>query len=348
METQQILKQAVPLLLQWYARNKRALPWREAPSPYCVWISEIMLQQTRIEAVIPYYRRFLAELPNVQALASLPEDRLMKLWEGLGYYSRARNLQKAAKMMTEQYGGELPRSAEELKKLPGIGEYTAGAIASIAYGQPEPAVDGNVLRVIMRLTACSADIALPKTKRDVTADLRAVYPAGKQASALTQALMELGEVICLPNAKPLCQSCPVASVCAAYAGGNPQQYPVVSPKKPRRVQQKTVFLLRCRGKYALLKRGNEGLLAGLWEFPNAEGFLNEREATRLLNEWGLNPLDLRPCGNAKHIFTHIEWHMRGYTVECAEQGGDFIWKSGEEIARQTAIPTAFRHFLKQI
>lgn len=342
-----LLETAVPKLLGWYSENKREMPWRADPSPYRVWISEIMLQQTRIEAVIPYYYRFLRELPTVEALADVADDRLMKLWEGLGYYSRARNLKRAAAEIVRKYGGVLPQTAEKLIALPGIGEYTAGAISSIAYGKPEPAVDGNVLRVVMRLWACADDIALPKTKRRVTEELRAVYPQGAAASALTQALMELGEVVCLPNGKPLCDRCPLNALCRAYGGGNPENYPVKSPKKERQVQQKTVVLLSCRKAYAVRKRGESGLLAGLWEFPNFDGFLSEPSLSAKLKEAGIEPTELKPCGTAVHVFTHIEWHMQGYTVECTERGGDFVWLTAEEITAK-AIPTAFRHWVKKL
>ena len=202
LKNTELLPEAIARLLAWYSASRRLLPWRQDPTPYHTWIAEIMLQQTRIEAVIPYYERFLRELPDVSALAAVSEDRLLKLWEGLGYYSRARNLKKAALLLMERYDGELPASAVELRKLPGIGDYTAGSIASISFGLPEPAVDGNVLRVMTRVLACGDDIAAPATRRAVTELLRAHYPSGDSAALLTEGIMELGETVCLPNGIP--------------------------------------------------------------------------------------------------------------------------------------------------
>jgi len=241
MYDQKQLKKLISPLLSWYEKNKRPLPWRNDPTPYHVWISEIMLQQTRIEAVIPYYERFLRELPDIASLAAVPDDRLMKLWEGLGYYSRARNLKKAACALMEKYGGQLPDSAEELRRLSGIGDYTAGAIASISFGKPEPAVDGNVLRVIMRYLGKTDDIALQATKKETAAALRAVYPSGNAASNLTQAIMELGESVCIPNGQPKCECCPLSSLCVAKTENLTDSIPVKSPKKPRKQEPKTVF-----------------------------------------------------------------------------------------------------------
>lgn len=324
------VQQAVPLLIEWYAASRRKLPWREDPTPYHTWIAEIMLQQTRIEAVLPYYERFLKALPDVPALAAVPEDRLLKLWEGLGYYSRARNLKKAAQILTAQYNGKLPASAEELKKLPGIGDYTAGSIASIAFSLPEPAVDGNVLRVMTRLLACPDDIDTPATRKRLASLLRAEYPAGRDAGLLTEGIMELGETVCLPNAVPRCDHCPIRRLCEAHRCGAELSYPVRSGKKPRRVEQKTVRLLCHDGRYAIRKRPSGGLLAGLWEFPNEDGFHP--------------PENGEFCGEARHIFTHVEWQMRAYRVACSEESPDYLWKSPEEIARDYPLPTAFRKF----
>ena len=338
----------IPLLLTWYEKNKRPLPWRNDPSPYHVWISEIMLQQTRIEAVIPYYERFLRELPDIASLAAVPDDRLMKLWEGLGYYSRARNLKKAACTVMEKYDGKLPDSAEELRRLSGIGDYTAGAIASISFGKPEPAVDGNVLRVIMRYLGKTDDISLQATKKETASVLRSVYPSGEDAKNLTQAIMELGESVCIPNGQPKCDLCPLASLCTAHTENLTDSIPVKSPKKPRKQEQKTVFLLSCRGKYAICKRPETGLLAKLWEFPNTEKKLSEEEAFSYLRSLGLSPIGITPCGEALHIFTHIEWHMTGYAAECLYPSEDFVWKSASEILSDYAIPSAFRAYISYI
>ena len=346
MDEHELLRESAARLIPWCREIRRALPWRQDPTPYRVWISEIMLQQTRIEAVIPYYYRFLAALPDAAALAAAPDDELMKLWEGLGYYSRARNLKKAAQLVTDEYGGELPRSAEELRKLPGIGDYTAGAIASIACGEPEPAVDGNVLRVVMRLTACGDDVLSQKTKRRVTGALRAVYPRGEEAGLLTEGLMELGETLCLPNGEPLCGSCPLRSLCLAHREGRESDFPKRSPKKERRVEEKTVLLLRCGGRYALRRRGEAGLLAGMWEFPNLSGKQDAATVREALEQRGLAPGEIRPCGEARHVFTHIEWHMTGFLAEISRQSGEFEWKTPEEIRAGYAIPTAFRAYQK--
>ena len=338
-------KKIVEPLLNWYAHNARSLPWRDNPTPYRVWISEIMLQQTRVEAVKPYFERFVRELPDVPALAEVPEDRLMKLWEGLGYYSRAKNLKKAAELMMERYGGALPQSAAELAKLPGIGSYTAGAVASIAYGLPEPAVDGNVLRATSRLEASRREITDPSVKKELGARLRAVYPAGR-ASAFTQALMELGATVCLPNGTPLCESCPLADLCEAHRKGVENELPVKAPKPPRRVEERTVFLLLSGGMAALHRRPETGLLAGLWEFPCAEGRLSAEQAEAAVRAWGLTPERVEPLPAAKHIFTHVEWHMAGYLIRAEQPGGEFVWAEYEELLADYAVPSAYRVYLR--
>ena len=343
-----LLAEAAARLVPWCREQRRDLPWRRSPTPYQVWISEIMLQQTRIEAVIPYYERFLAELPDPAALAAVPEERLLKLWEGLGYYSRARNLKKAAVMLMEQYGGRLPSSAAELRKLPGIGDYTAGAIASIACGEPEPAVDGNVLRVVMRLTACGDDVLSQKTRSRVTEELRRIYPSGEAAGFLTEGLMELGETLCLPNGEPRCALCPLGDLCLAHRGGRESEFPTRSPKRERRAETLTVLLLRCGGRYALRRRGSKGLLAGMWEFPHLPGRLTEAELRAALAERGLSAGEIRPCGESTHVFTHIEWHMTGYFADISRESGEFVWKTPDEIRTGFAVPTAFRAYQKLI
>ena len=346
--TTEILERILPLIAQWYAGSRRPLPWRLEPTPYHVWLSEIMLQQTRIEAVIPYYERFLKEFPTVQALAQAEDERLMKLWEGLGYYSRARNLKKAAVQVIEHYEGTLPREASELKKLPGIGEYTAGAIASIAYGQPEPAVDGNVLRVVTRLLACEKDIQEAKTKALIKELLRQSYPSGRDAALLTEGIMELGETVCVPNGEARCTLCPVKEYCLAHQTGTVDRYPVKAPKKARRIEERTVFLLRCGGKYAICKRAENGLLAGLWEFPNTEGKLGAEGAVAYAQTYGMAVTACVPCGRKKHVFTHVEWHMEAYLVDCSSESEAFIWKRPQEIQEEFSVPTAFRSFLRFI
>lgn len=333
-------------LLPWYEENARPLPWRENVTPYRVWVSEIMLQQTRIEAAKGYFARFMEALPDVEVLASSPEEQVLKLWEGLGYYSRARNLHKAAKIVMEQYGGELPPDAKALRALPGIGDYTAGAIASIAFGLPEPAVDGNVLRICARLTACPDSIAEPKVKKAFQEALGTQYPPNG-CGEFTSALMELGETVCVPGT-PDCERCPLQDICRACGTGTQTEYPVMPEKKPRRVENRTVFLLMQEERAALVQRPEKGLLAGLWEFPNVEGILSEGEAVERARAWGCEPLSAEPCGQAVHIFSHLEWHMTGWKILCKAAPERFVW-ADEEARRETyAVPTAFRHYKKQL
>ena len=345
MRDEEIIQAAVPRLIAWYRANRRPLPWRQEPTPYQVWISEIMLQQTRIEAAREYYARFLEALPDVRSLAEVEEDRLLKLWEGLGYYSRARNLKKAAVQIVERYGGALPRKAEELRALPGIGDYTAGAIASIAYGEPEPAVDGNVMRVVMRLLASSEDVMAPANRRHVTALLKAAYPAGEDAALLTEGIMELGETVCIPNGEAACLLCPLSGICRAFKAGTVQDYPVRSKPKERRLEQRTVLLLHCGERFALRRRPESGLLAGLWEFPNREGRFDAAAVETLL---GVRLLSCERCGSARHVFSHVEWQMEGRLAECEEELPGYTWLDRETIRREYSIPTAFRTYQKKM
>ncbi len=335
-------------LLSWYDLNARTLPWRGIHDPYRTWVSEAMLQQTRVETVLSYYDRFLARFPDLPSLAAADEADVLKLWEGLGYYSRARNLKKAAQLLVERWGGRLPEIAAELKKLPGIGDYTAGAIASIAYGQREPAVDGNVLRVLARILESPEDVMQPAIRRHMAEMLRAEYPAGEAAGLLTEGIMELGETLCIPNGEPRCELCPVRECCRACRNGTAARYPVKSPPRERRLEERTVLLLRCGGKVAIRRRENKGLLAGLWEFPNLEGFRGEDEIAEELTRRGARLLACVPCGEARHVFTHVEWHMRNYLVDCAAEWGDFVWLSPGEIAADYSIPVAFRAVRKRM
>ena len=307
-------------LLRWFHSEKRALPWREEPTPYRVWVSEIMLQQTRVEAVKPYFERFVAALPDVRALARADENTLMKLWEGLGYYSRARHLQSAARLICSDHGGEIPAHFDDLLALPGIGRYTAGAIASIAFGERRPAVDGNVLRVIMRLLACPADILKESTKRAVEEALIARLP--ENAGDFNQALMELGALVCLPRGAARCPSCPLERLCLAKEANLQAELPQKTPPKRRRTEKLTIFLLSKNGKIALEKRPSHGLLAGLWGFPAMEGHLKKNEAAKALQAIGLIPAKLHALPAAQHIFSHITWQMVGWHVELAETSSD--------------------------
>jgi len=333
-------------LLPWYEKNKRELPWRRDREPYHIWLSEIMLQQTRVEAVKGYYVRFLETLPNIAALASCDDEVLFKLWEGLGYYSRVRNLKKAAKVIMEQHAGAFPRDYAGVRGLPGIGDYTAGAICSIAYDMPTPAVDGNVLRVMARLLNDETPIDQPRQKERIRQLLAQVYP--KRAGDFTQALMELGATVCGPNRVPDCEACPCKGFCQGFAQGTAAQLPVKSEKKSRRVEDMTVFILCCDGRYALQKRPEQGLLAGLWQFPNQPGCMDMEEALAALEAWGLRIREVKRQTDKKHIFTHIQWNMRGFYLEAAEPVDDFAWFSPEEVEVSVTLPTAFRQFFEEI
>ena len=328
-------------LLPWYELNKRDLPWRQDKDPYHVWLSEIMLQQTRVEAVRGYYARFLERLPTIEALAEADPEELNKLWEGLGYYSRVRNLQKAAKQVMEL--GGFPREHKEILKLAGIGDYTAGAIGSICFELPTPAVDGNVLRVCARIMAYKEPVDKPFFKKLVTEHLARVYPK-RHCGDFTQALMELGATVCVPNGAPKCEECPLSDICIAHRDGLTGELPVKTPKNPRKQEDMTVFILECDGCFALNKRGETGLLAGLWEFPHAPGTLDAESALSQLNEWGIRPEEILRSSDKTHIFTHIQWNMKGWYIRCAKTCDSFIWAKESELDDTYALPTAFRQF----
>lgn len=351
------LDQSVQPLLEWFEVSARTMPWRSNPEPYWVWISEIMLQQTRVEAVRAYFDRFIAALPNIESLANIEDEKLMKLWEGLGYYSRARNLKKAAIVCVEQYHGELPRTYEELLKLPGIGSYTAGAIASIAYEQEVPAVDGNVLRVISRLLAWEEDITKQSVKRKMEAALlklmKRVHPNPR---TFTAALMELGALVCIPNGAPCCMECPWKSICLARIQKKVERIPVKKKKIVRKIEERTVFLIQDGDLTAIKKRPSIGLLAGLYELPNIEGFYSEQEVKRIWEEKLKLPLTVERLKDGKHIFSHIEWHMQAYRVIIPkileqnkllrEQEGELFFVTQEELNTNYALPNAFKTWKK--
>lgn len=334
------LRSMPELLLDWYDRCRRILPWREDPQPYHVWLSEIMLQQTRVEAVKEYYDRFLRALPTLKDLAEAPEDKLLKLWEGLGYYNRVRNLQKAAQVCVEQYEGRLPGDFEKLKKLPGIGEYTAGAIGSIAFGLPVTAVDGNVFRVMTRLTADASDITLPETKKRITAWVQSLQPEDRPGD-FNQAIMDLGATVCLPNGVPKCELCPLHTLCEGYRQGTMTEFPVKPPKKPRKKEEKTVLVLFSGKRTALHKRGNTGVLKNLWEFPNADGLLTEHEVKTWCAEKDMKVLRIEKLPGYQHIFTHVEWRLNCYGVWVLGQPEEFLWLNLREL-EEKAVPSAFR------
>lgn len=351
------LDQSVQPLLEWFEVSARTMPWRSNPEPYWVWVSEIMLQQTRVEAVRAYFDRFIAALPNIAALANVEDEKLMKLWEGLGYYSRARNLKKAAIVCVEQYHGELPRTYEALLKLPGIGSYTAGAIASIAYEQEVPAVDGNVLRVISRLLAWEEDITKQSVKRKMEAALlelmKRVHPNPR---TFTAALMELGALVCIPNGAPCCMECPWKSICLARIQKKVERIPVKKKKIVRKIEERTVFLIQDGDLTAIKKRPSTGLLAGLYELPNIEGFYSEQEVKRIWEEKLKLPLTVERLKDGKHIFSHIEWHMQAYRVIIPkileqnkllrEQEGELFFVTQEELNTNYALPNAFKTWKK--
>ena len=321
------------------------LPWRRDREPYHIWLSEIMLQQTRVEAVKGYYARFLEALPTIADLAACDDERLHKLWEGLGYYSRVRNLKKCAGVIMSDCGGVFPSDHQTVLKLPGIGPYTAGAICSIAFGLPTPAVDGNVLRVLSRLRSDEAPIDLPAVKKRVEEELAASYPVD-EPGAFTQALMELGATVCVPNGAPKCESCPCRDFCTGK--DHWQELPVKLPKKAKKQENRTVFILRCGDRYAIEKRPEKGLLAGLWQFPNLSGFLELEEAIEWCRSRALSPLGIEKQVERNHIFTHIRWDMRGFYLEVGRPAGGFTWLTLEEIDEQAALPTAFRQFREEI
>ncbi len=338
-----ILRAAVPKLMAWYRKCGRLLPWRENPNPYRVWVSEIMLQQTRIEAAREYFRRFTEEFPDVHSLALADEERVLKLWEGLGYYSRARNLHQAAMICEKSYGGQLPDTAEELEKLPGIGPYAAGAVASIACGEAVPAVDGNVLRVMTRLLADNSDITRVPVRRKFTRMLREVIPA-EAPGTFNQALMELGETICLPHGAPHCQECPVREFCRAEAAGSVQAYPVKKEKKERRTEQRTIFVICSGGKYAIRRRPETGLLADMYELPSVPGHLDREEVMRLLQDEGAQG-SLTGLTPARHIFSHVEWKMCGWRIDVdGDWSGNWFYASPDEIRDKYALPSAFQAY----
>ncbi len=332
-------------LLPWYAAHRRDLPWRENKDPYRVWLSEIMLQQTRVEAVKGYYARFLQELPTIAALADASEQTLLKLWEGLGYYSRVRNLQKAAQTIMRDYGGRFPQTYDEVRGLAGVGPYTAGAICSICFDLPTPAVDGNVLRVMARYTASYAPVTEEKVKRETARTLAAVYPAG-HCGEFTQALMELGATVCLPNGTPLCESCPLSDLCAANRRGCWRELPVKAAKKPRRTEERTVFILRCGEKLAVCKRPERGLLAGLWQLPDVAGTLTAQEALSQAEQWGVHPCGIEKVVKRTHIFTHVEWKLTGCYLLCTQENA-FSWFTAQELREKIGLPTAYRQFLEE-
>lgn len=332
-------------LMQWYKQEAKVLPWRSNPTPYNVWISEIMLQQTRVETVIPYFVEFVKELPTVQDLACVEEERLLKLWQGLGYYRRALHLKKAASEIVAKFNGKIPSTIDDLLSLPGIGPYTAGAIASIAYGQKTPAVDGNVLRIFARISNSEENISELGVRKKIQLFVESLLPL-ENPGDFNQALMDLGAQICIPNGEPKCSICPINIMCQAHLKGNPSTLPIKTPKKQRKIERKTVFIIQHENRFALRKR-KHGLLANLWEFPNEEEHLTHVECIRAIEKFKMIPVEVVDLLPAKHIFTHIEWHMIGYftCVSDVFEAGDFTWVTMKEIIEQYAIPSLCQSLL---
>ena len=340
-----------PALLNWFYENQRVLPFRTDPSPYHVWLSEIMLQQTRVSAALPYYERFLAALPDIPALAACEEEKLNKLWEGLGYYSRVRNLQKAARIVCEQYGGELPADYDAIRALPGIGDYTAGAICSISFGIPVPAVDGNVLRVFSRLYNDPGVITDPAVKKAFTARVMEHQPPAAPGD-YNQALMELGALVCVPNGAPLCEQCPLARLCQARAAGTALSLPQKAAPKARKLEDLTVALVESPAGFLIQQRPEKGLLAGLWQPLLWEGAaMTAEQLPSALTALGIHGVtEVKPIPKAKHIFSHIEWRMTGYTVTVEAQPAPdgWIWATREQLQTEYTLPGAFKAYKKRL
>lgn len=336
-------------LRQWYEQNRRILPWRQDPTPYHVWLSEIMLQQTRVAAVVPYYQRFLAQLPDIPALAAVDPQRLMKLWEGLGYYRRAVNLQKAAVILLRDHDGRLPQQAGQLEQLPGIGRYTAAAIAAIAFQQPCVALDGNLLRIYARLKRDGR----PADDRPLRQDAERYFQGllGRRPGDINQALMDVGETVCLPHGSPLCGQCPLKPYCLSARHGDADRYPVARKKNERPVDRLTVLVMRLGNRVLLRQRPAEGLLGGLYEFPNVPGRLTAGQAGQWCAARGIRAVRITPLPDCRHRFTHREWQMSGYAVEGERTGAmpaELIAVENSALDRDVPIPAAFRGFRQSL
>lgn len=341
---------ALPVMLMtWYQSHVRPLPWREDPDPYHVWVSEIMLQQTRIEAVMKYYRRFMEELPRPEDLAACESDRLLRLWEGLGYYNRARNLQKAARLIVSEYGGQVPGTYAQLIKLPGFGPYTAGAVASICFQEKVCAIDGNVLRVLSRLRGDETNVLEPRARKSAEVFLQELMADIETPGIFNQALMELGETLCPPKGKPACDICPVRALCTAFRENRQELLPVRIKKTVRKTQELTVLVVRSGAYFALHRRPEEGLLAGMYELPNLSGHRSAQEIADWLKEAGGRVKTVKTLPAARHLFTHIEWQMIGYEVELEEilsqSAEGWEWITQTEERSHHPVPGAFSAYL---
>lgn len=329
-------------LQDWYEKNRRILPWREDTTSYHVWLSEIMLQQTRVEVVKEYYRRFLEMFPNLLSLANADIDTVNKLWEGLGYYSRARNLLKAATIVKEKYDGIIPNQKDDLLKLPGIGEYTSNAIMAIAYHKPYVAIDGNLIRVFARLCECPIKDKDPKMKE--AASYFYTNRLTIDPSVFNQALMDLGELVCLPHGAPRCSICPFSSVCKAHKNKRELAYPIIEKKAKKRKIELTLFIIRHEDSILIRKRNDRGLLASLYEIPNVEGLLSLKEAEQYLIDRGFALFSIASLPEKKHVFTHLAWNMNAYLVRVNGYPNGSLFVNEEELNRSYSLPSAFQHY----
>lgn len=329
------------LLLNWYDENARVLPWRGSGDPYRVWLSEIMLQQTRAETVIRYYERFLARFPNVEALAQAAQDEVLKLWEGLGYYSRARNLHAAAVYVSNELNGVFPNSVEGLERLPGVGPYAARAIASIVWNICAPALDGNQMRVLSRCHAVERTLKTPFDLMEEAMDsISRAHPGD-----YNQALMDLGAAICTPR-KPKCDRCPLAHICRAHAEGDEERYPLRPAPVAKRDEDHTIFLIYTGNRICIQRRSEKKLLGGLYEFPSAEGSLNREEARIYLEKAGYSGLsELQPLPPSRHVFTHLIWHMQGWQLQAETLPAGSLTADAQGL-RSRAFPSAIRKYFE--
>ena len=342
------MKSNVSNILNWYYQNKRDLSWRKVNDPFYVWISEIMLQQTRIEAVIDYYERFLKEIPTVEVLANIEEEKLLKLWEGLGYYNRARNLKKSAQIIMKDYQGNFPNTYEELLTLPGIGEYTASAISSICFQEKKAVIDGNVLRIFTRFYNDNSNISQNSTKQKVKQELEKILP--KEAGDFNEALMEIGETICIPNGMPLCDICPLKNNCLAKKNQNYFDFPVKSEKKKKKELYYTVFIYRYQDQIAIRKRKEKTILNNLWEFPNEEEKFKIQDVKHYLQEQKISYRKIQKWIDSSHTFTHQVWHMTSYLIDLDDklECSEYIFEKVDVIKEKYAIPSVFQPFLMKL
>lgn len=341
-------EELVQKLLFWFYEAKRDLPWRQNKNPYYIWVSEIMLQQTRVDTVKPYFERFIARFPDIETLSNANEDEVLKYWEGLGYYSRARNLLLAAREVKAKYGGVIPDDEERIRTLKGIGPYTMGAILSIAYDKPVPAVDGNVLRVISRIFAIEKDIAKPSTRKEIEELVRSIIPKS-DPSGFNQALMELGALICLPRT-PKCSICPVEHLCVAREEGKEQRLPIKEKKESKKDVHLVTIVLFCNDKVLIRQRLEETLLKNLWEFPSWQ--INDKkqgidfELLQTLLDYGIHVEEVEYLGRITHIFSHLRWNMAVYMADVTLLEMDlpsihYRWVNIEEL-QNYAFPVPYQ------